>query len=158
MDGLSVCQALCSALNTLISFPLLQTRKSAPLIILIKDLLCLVHKARRLHLSSHFQKRYFIRLLVSVAPPSLRPLSFHLPFLEQDQVSSLSESSCRQRLSSLQVEGKRRKPYISSVLGKMHRTWWPLRRGWRGAPTVAFVFPAGTADHQDGDGVEKRRD
>lgn len=65
-----------------------------------------MHKARRLHLSAHFQKRYFMRLLVSVAPPSLGPLSFHLPFLEQDQVSSLSECSCRQVWSSLQVEGK----------------------------------------------------
>lgn len=80
-------------------------RKAEQLIKLIKDLPCLVHKARSLHLSSCFQKCHFISLLVSVALPSLGPLSFHLPFLEQDQVSSLSECSCRLP-GPLQVEGK----------------------------------------------------
>lgn len=73
---------------------------------LIKHLLCLVHKGKLLHLSSHFQKHHFISLLVSVAPPCLGPLSFHLPFLEQDQVSSLSEYSCRQRLALSPGRGK----------------------------------------------------
>lgn len=109
-------------MHSLISFPILETRKSKQLIILIKDLCRFVREAGRLHLSSHLQKHHFISLLVSLAPPSLGPLSFHLPLSGVGPsffpVSAATGSSG----SSLQAEGRKRKPYIFMVLGKMHRT------------------------------------
>lgn len=114
-----------STSHCLISFPLLQTREAEQLIILIKDLLGLVHKARHRHLSSRFQKRHFISPLVSVAPPSLGPRSFHLPFLEQDQVSSLTECSRRQRLELSLGRGEEREALYLLGAGKTHKTWCP---------------------------------
>lgn len=109
-------------MHSLISFPILETRKSKQLIILIKDLCRFVREAGRLHLSSHLQKHHFISLLVSLVPPSLGPLSFHLPLSGVGPsffpVSAATGSSG----SSLQAEGRKRKPYIFMVLGKMHRT------------------------------------
>lgn len=138
VDAAAACRArafclpgtVLSTSHCLVSFPLLQTRKAEQLIILIKDLLCLVHKARSRHLSSRFQKRHFISLLVPVAPPSLGPWSFHLPFLEQDQVSSLSECSRRQRLELSPGRGEEKEAVHLLGAGKTHRTWcpWEVRR------------------------------
>lgn len=106
-------------------------------------------------MSSRVQKCHFISLLVSVAPPSLGPLSFHLPFLEQDQVSSLPECSCRQRLELSPGRGEEKAACISLVLGRCIGHGAPGR--WEGAEGLAFVFPAGNAEDQGGDRMEKHQ-
>lgn len=130
-------------MHYLISFPILETRKSEQLIILVKDLCRLAREDGRLHLSSHLQKHYFISLLVSLAPPNLGPLSFHLPRSGAGPSLFPVSAAAGSIGSSLQVEGRKRKPYIFMVLGKMHRTercrrsgiclpGWQGRRGDRG--------------------------
>lgn len=47
------------------------------------------------------------------------------------------------------MEGGRRKPCIFLVLGKRHRTRWPLEGG------ETFVFQAGSVEDQDEDRMEK---
>lgn len=140
----------------LISFPIVQTRKSEQLIILITDLRCRVREAGRLHLSSHFQKHHFTSLRVSVASPSLGPLRFRLPCSGAGPSPFSISAAAGSIWSSLQVAGRKRKAYTFTVLGKMHRTWWP-----RGAGEVQKVWCLSSRlamrKTETGDGVEKRR-